>query len=65
MSVFYLAGLFLMVAIAGVDAYRDHSQRKPMSWPAFLSANRRQSWWTSRRSKTERAAVAMSVGKEA
>lgn len=60
-----LVGILLMVAIAAVDAYRDRSSRKPMSWPAFLRVNRRSTWWTRRRTKSERAAVALSIGKDA
>jgi len=55
-----LAGLLAMVALAGVEALRDKTPRKPFTW-------RRPDleWWASRRTKRERARVAVSIGKDA
>jgi len=54
-----LAGLLGMVALAGVEALRDKTPRKPFVW-------RRPDleWWAHRRSRRERARVAVSMGKE-
>ena len=59
-----LLGLLFMVAIAGVDAWLDRSSRKPLSWPEFRRIHRPDlTWWAKRRSRRERARVAVSVGK--
>lgn len=66
MSAVYLAGLLLMVVLAGVDALLDKSPRSPRrEWWAHINARPDLAWWAARRSKRERANVAVSMGKEA
>jgi hypothetical protein len=54
-----LALLFGMVGVAGIEALRDRTPRKPFSW-------RRPDleWWSRRRSARERARVAVSMGND-
>lgn len=54
-----LLGCFVMIALAGVDALLDRTPRKPWSW-----RRPELEWWSERRTRRERARVAVSLGKE-
>jgi hypothetical protein len=54
-----LLGCLAMIALAGVDALLDKTPRKPWSW-----RRPELEWWSTRRTKRERARVAVSIGKE-
>lgn len=55
-----LLGLLVLAVLAGVDALLDRSSRRPLSWKEFRPG---RDFWTRRRTKRERAAVAMPIGK--
>ena len=59
MSLFMLALLLGMCAWAGVDAWNDRTPRKPFDW-------RRPDleWWTTKRTKRERARTAITMSAE-
>ena len=60
MSAILLVGLLVMVALAGLDAWRDPTPMKPWSWSRPDLA-----WWAHRRTQHERARVEVSLGKDA
>ncbi len=57
-----LIGLVFMLAIAGADAFLDHSSRRPFSWKEFRPD---RDFWTKRKSKREQKTVAVAMTKEA
>ena len=53
-----LAVLLALVGMAGIDALRDKTPMKPWSW-----VRPELEWWAQRKTRRERASVAVSVGK--
>jgi hypothetical protein len=51
-----LLGVLFMASLAGVDALRDRSSKRPLAWS-------KRPWWARRKTRQERASVAISIGK--